>query len=104
MSAWLVLLLGGLATFAERYAFVYLFGRTQLPPAVHRALRFVPPAVLGALVVPELVAPGGRVSLAADNFRLFAGLLAALVAWRTKHALLTIVVGMLALVLLEWLL
>ena len=102
MSVWLVLLLGGLLTFGMRFIFIYLLGRYELPPAARRALRFVPPGVLSAIVFPELFVRDGRLALATDNYRLLAGLLAGFVAWRTKNTLLTIVVGMLALVLLEW--
>ena len=37
------------------------------------------------------------------NLRLPAGLLAALVAWRTRNVLLTITAGMVALWLMQWL-
>lgn len=101
MNIWLVLLLGGLLTFGMRFIFVYLLGRFELPALVRRALRFVPPAVLTAIVVPELTVRSGQVDLSWTNFRLLAGLAAVLVAWRTKNMLLTILAGMVVLVLLE---
>jgi branched-subunit amino acid transport protein len=70
---------------------------------MRRALRFVPPSVLTAIVVPELFVRAGEIQLSPSNFRLAAGLLAVLVAWRTRNTLLTILAGMLALVMLEWL-
>lgn len=87
----------GAVTYAIRLSFVALFGRLDdVPPRLERALRFVPAAVLGALVLPALVVvqPDGG-ALRAD--RLVAGGLAAGVAWRTEDVLATMVVGMVAL-------
>ena len=103
MSIWLVMLLGGLVTFAIRFSFIYLFGKLHIPGTVRRALHYIPPAVLSALVFPELFMHERVLSLSLDNTRLLAGLMAVAVAWYSKNTLLTIVVGMLALVLLEWL-
>ena len=61
----------------------------------------MPPAVLGALIVPALLAPAGALDLSLANARLLAGLLAVAVAWRTRNALLTMVAGMGALLLLQ---
>jgi branched-subunit amino acid transport protein len=104
MNVWLVFLLGGLLTFGMRFSFIYLLGRYEMPETIRRALRFVPSAVLSAIVVPELFVRSGEIQFSLTNYRLLAGLLAVLVAWRTKNTLLTILAGMLALVLLEWLL
>ena len=103
MSIWLVMLLGGLFTFGMRFSFIYLLGRFEVAETVRRALRFVPPAILTAIVIPELFVRSGEIQVSPMNFRLAAGLLAVVVAWRTKNMLLTILGGMLALVLLEWL-
>ncbi len=91
-----VLILGmALVTFAVRYPVLALVGNIPLPERVFQALRYVPPAVLAAIIVPALLMPDGdRLFIAADNARLIAGLAAALVAWRTKNLLITIVVGM----------
>lgn len=90
----------GLATFALRLA---LIGAPQwrLPAALGRALRFVPVAVLTAIIVPEILRPGGQLNLAPANPRLWAGLLAVIIAWRTRSVLLTIALGMATLWLLQ---
>jgi len=87
----------GLITFAIRVSLIALFGRTDVSPGVRRSLRFVPPAVLMALAAPALVRPEGPIDLAFTNPHLLAGLLAALIAWRTRNTLLTISTGMTAL-------
>jgi branched-subunit amino acid transport protein len=91
---WLTLLGAGLVTFLLRLSFIALLGNRQVPDALRRALRFVPPAVLSAIIFPEVLLPGGHWDLSITNARLWAGVLAALVAWRTKNILLTIAVGM----------
>ena len=101
MSIWLVFLLGGVLTFGMRFIFIYLLGRFEIPETLRGALRFVPPALLSAIVVPELLVRSGQIDLTLSNFRLLAGLAAVLVAWKTKNTLLTILGGMLVLVLLE---
>jgi len=101
MNIWLVMLLGGLLTFGMRLSFIYLLARIEVPDVVRRALRFVPAAVLSALVMPELFMPGGHLDLGLGNHRWIAGLLAMIVAWRTRNMLLTILSGMLAIALLQ---
>lgn len=97
MSLWLVMLFAGLLTFATRLSFIWLLGRREMPDWLRRALRFVPPAVLTAIVFPEVLMRGGALDLSLANARWPAALAAALVAWRTKSALWTIVAGMLIL-------
>jgi branched-subunit amino acid transport protein len=55
-------------------------------------LRYVAPAVLAALVLPELVYIGGAISIL--NPRLIAGVVAGIVAWRTENLTVTVMVGM----------
>ncbi len=95
-AATLWALIAGMAlmTFGLRLSVIGLLGRVRLPQIVLRALRFVPPAVLSAIILPEVLRPGGTFDLSLSNARLPAGLLAALVAWRTRNVLLTIGAGM----------
>jgi branched-subunit amino acid transport protein len=102
VNIWLIFLLGGLLTFGMRYSFIYLLGRFELPETLRRALRFVPPAVLSAIVLPELVIRTGQFDVSLTNFRLLAGIVAILVAWKTRNTLLTILAGMVALLILEF--
>jgi branched-subunit amino acid transport protein len=102
MNIWLVLLLGGLITFGMRFSLIYLFGRFHVPEALRKALHYVPPAVLSAIIFPELFIRNETLNLSLDNYRLMAGLVAILVAWFTKSILITILAGMLALFLLQF--
>jgi len=101
VNIWLVLILGGLITFGMRFSLIYLFGRFEIPQTLLRALRYVPPAVFSAIIFPELFYREGSLDLAFTNTRLLAGLVAILVAWFSKNTLLTIIVGMIALLILQ---
>ncbi len=94
-----VLMIAGMAlvTVAVRYPVLALVGKIELPKPVLRALRFVPSAILAAIILPELVYRDDQIYIAVDNNFLIAGIIAGLVAWRSKSLLLTIVLGMLAL-------
>ncbi len=96
-ALWAIILGGMAATYTTRLSFLVLVPHERLPLAARRALRFVPPAVLAAIILPELTRPGGTLDLSVGNVRLLAGALAALVAWRFKNTWLTIGAGMIAL-------
>lgn len=94
LSLWLLFLGIGLGTFALRFSFIYFFGRVEMPAWLRRALRFVPASALAALVFPAFTHPAGVFDLSLGNVRLLAGLGAALVAWRTRNVLWTLITGM----------
>lgn len=101
-TAWTAILLAAVGTFAMRASFLAAANRlTSLPPRVERLLRQIPPAALAALVVPAFVRPDDAVDLLQPQ--LPAGLLAGLVAWRTRNVALTLVVGLGSLLVLRWL-
>ena len=103
VQVWTIILLIGLCTFLLRLSFIQLRDRIRLPGLLQQALRYVPAAVLAALVVPALLRPEGAIELSPGNERLVAGALAALVAWWSGNVLLTMAVGMGGLWLLQWL-
>ena len=104
MNIWLVMLVGGLLTFATRLSFILLLHRIKVPVWFRRGLRFVPVAVLSAIILPELTRPEGTLFLSWRNPQLLAGAVAILVAWRTKNVILTIVAGMAALLVFQFVL
>jgi branched-subunit amino acid transport protein len=98
---WITIIISGLLTVAIRLSFILVLGRMKVPDSFTRALRFVPAAVLSAIILPEMVRPGGELNISIANPRLLAGLVAGLIAWRTKNILLTIIAGMGALWLFQ---
>jgi branched-subunit amino acid transport protein len=91
---WLTILGAGAVTFALRLSLIALLGRIRIPPSLRQALRFVPAAVLTAVVIPLLFYKNGVLEVSLGNERLLAGLVAALIAWRTRSVLFTLVGGM----------
>jgi len=94
-----------LATFVTRYTMIAVLGRPDparpfggdeesggvQPGLLRRWLRYVPAAVLAALVVPAALAPRGELDL---GLPALAVLIGAVVAWRTRNVLWTIAAGM----------
>lgn len=101
MNIWLVMFFGGLITFGMRFSFIYLFGKFEVPETMRRALHYVPPAVLSALIFPEVFLLNQQLDFSPGNHRLLAGLASVIVAYFTKNTLVTILAGMVALVLLQ---
>ncbi len=94
-AAWAVFAIIGAGTLVLRGAMIVLWGRlSAIPPTVERGLRFIPPAVLAALVLPALLVSDGVFTVGP---RLVAGTVAIVVAWRTRNVLATIGVGMVVL-------
>ena len=83
-----------LVTFLVRYPVLAIVGRVKLPERIIRALRYVPVAVLTAIIAPELLIRDGAPALTLANAYLVGGLVAILVAWRWGHLLITILAGM----------
>jgi branched-subunit amino acid transport protein len=98
MNHWPIILGMALVTFTPRYGVLALLGRMEMPKPIFRALRFVPPAVLSAIILPALLLDkDGNLYIALDNSYLVAGIVAGIIAWRSRNLLLTIVLGMLVL-------
>ncbi|HRV96235.1 MAG TPA: AzlD domain-containing protein [Anaerolineae bacterium] len=97
LSLWLIIITAGLVTFAVRLSFIALLGKMNLPVLLERGLRYVPVAVLPALIAPALFFQQGQLALSWGNERLVAGLVAIIVSVYTKNMLLTIGAGMLML-------
>ncbi|HSM81034.1 MAG TPA: AzlD domain-containing protein [Nodosilinea sp.] len=95
MHDWLLVAAMALVTFLIRYVLLALSGRIQLPLALVRALGYVPPVVLTAIVVPAVVLPDGEtLALGWRNARLVGAIAGVgLALWR-QNLLLTIAGGM----------
>ncbi len=100
-ALWLTIMGAGAVTFALRLSFIALLGRMETPLFLGRALRFVPAAVLTAVVIPLLFYDNGALAVSLGNERLLAGLVAALIAWRSRSVLFALGGGMAALWMLQ---
>ncbi|MHC1715195.1 MAG: AzlD domain-containing protein [Acidaminococcaceae bacterium] len=81
-------------TFATRFGCVALFRQTEMPIWLERWLKHIPTAILTALIVPALLLPKGQLDLTWHNHYLLAGILAAIVAYKSHNIVFTIVLGM----------
>ena len=94
----------GLVTFLIRLSFIAFGHHLPADPRISNVLRYVPLAILGALIAPEIFMIGGNLNATPDNPRLWAALVALLVARLTRSVLATIAAGMAALwVVQAWL-
>jgi branched-subunit amino acid transport protein len=97
MNIWLIMIALAIGTFLIRVSFIVLLGSREIKPMFSRALRFVPASVLCALVIPQILSRDRSILISVANPQLLAGIIAAVVAWRTKNILLTILSGMIVL-------
>ena len=101
MTVWIIMLGLALGTFLLRTSFILVLGDHGIHPVLERALRFVPAAVLSALVVPEILVRHNSLLVSPRNPQLVAGIVAATIAWRSKSVVLTILGGMITLWILQ---
>lgn len=93
----LILVIGMMVvTFGPRLLPLALADRLELPAPVVRLLRYVPVAVLSAIIVPLALQPRGAIDLSLANAHLGATLVAIVVAAITRNMMATIVVGLVA--------
>ncbi len=92
MSTLLAIVATGLGTYFSRSAFILLLADRRITPNVMLALQYVAPAVLGSLIMTMLVGPGGDAAIGLAELSALAG--AGLVAWKSRNAVYTLVVGM----------
>ena len=83
-----------LVTFAVRYPVLAILGRVSLPDRMMRALRYVPTAVLSAIIIPGLIVQNDAIALTPSNAYLVAGIFSIAVAAFTRKLLPTIIAGM----------
>jgi branched-subunit amino acid transport protein len=101
LKLWAVILAVGALNYASRLSFIAFFARRSIPPLLARALRYVPAAMLAALIVPMIFLPAPAAG-AFFNPRIVAALVAGTVAWTTRSTLKTMAAGMATLWLLQW--
>lgn len=93
LATWGVIAALGLATFATRLSFLGLL-RGELPGWLRQGLNYVPPAILAAIVTPQLLAGPPGAGLALDAARSLAALAGLAVAVLTRNTFAAIAAGM----------
>lgn len=94
IAIWGVIAALGLATFATRLSFLALLGEGDLPLWLRRILHYVPPAILAAIIAPQILTGAPGLAAALDGPRSIAALAGFAVAWTTRSTFATMAVGM----------
>jgi len=103
LKLWAVVAIVGALNYLSRLSFIAVFARRRVPPLLGRAFRYVPAAMLTALVVPMVVVvPVHDAQVALP--RIVAALVAGVVAFRTHSQLKTLGCGMVTLWIVQALL
>ncbi len=91
----LYLIIGmALVTYFTRIGALALFRFTGVPTWLNRWLKYVPVAILTALIVPSLLIPKGYLDISLNNHYLIAGIVAAFVAYKSRNIIATLSIGM----------
>ena len=83
-----------LVTYTPRLAPVFLLSSRPLPRLVIGWLRYVPVAVLAAMLLPSIVLQNNQVNLGPNNLFFWAAWPTLLVAWKTRSLFGSVVLGM----------
>ncbi len=84
----------GLVTYLPRLFPVWFLSSRDLPQVVIVWLKYIPPAVLAAMLLPSVVVSGDRLDLSPNNLFLLAALPTLVVAWKTRSLFASVLVGM----------
>jgi branched-subunit amino acid transport protein len=101
LKLWTVIFAVGLLNYLSRLSFIAVFARRSMPPTLARALKYVPAAMLTALILPMIVADPATGNTLAVTPRVAAAIIAGVIAFFTRSSLMTLGTGMVALWLLK---
>ena len=105
MRTEIVLIIMGMAavTFFTRFASAVLFRQTGVPVWFERWMKHVPTGILTALIIPALLLPKGYLDVSIHNHYLLAGLVATVAACFFRNAIVTMSLGLVAMLSLRFL-
>ena len=83
-----------MVTYVPRLLPLWVLSSRSLPPLVVTWLRYVPVAVLAAMLLPSLVIADQNINVSIDNIFLWAAIPAFLMAWKTQSLFGAVVAGM----------
>ncbi|MDG2459980.1 MAG: AzlD domain-containing protein [Luminiphilus sp.] len=98
----LAIVLTGLGSYIMRAFFIFALARYTFPPTLLRALEFVAPTVMAALVISMMTTPEGE--LVAGPPEALGLICAAVTAKLTGNHILSLAAGMISFWLLGWVL
>lgn len=104
MHSNILLIIIGMAavTFFTRYACLALFNHGGISARLAKWLKYVPTAILSALIAPALLLPTGSLDVSINNHYLLAGAVAALTAYISRNVIATMGLGLAVMFALRW--
>ncbi len=98
----LIIIIGmGIVTYFTRIGALALFRFIGVPSWLNRWLKYVPVAILTALIVPSLLLPQGYLDISINNHYLIAGIVAAVVAYKSRNIIATLGLGISVMLVLK---
>lgn len=97
----LVLIGMSVVTYIPRMLPLVVLSKVKLPPLFLKWLKYIPVAVLSALLAPGILLSHNHIAFNFDNKALLASLPCFIVAAKTKNLFLTVLVGIVSMFLLQ---
>jgi branched-subunit amino acid transport protein len=94
LKLWIVIVVVGAQNYFSRLSFIAFFSRRAMPKPLARALKFVPAAMLTALIVPMVLPMPPTVIPPFLTPKIVAAIAAAIIAFTTRSTVATLGVGM----------
>ncbi len=91
-----------LVTYLTRVSLLVIVGRSPVPGAVIRGLKYIPIGILAAVVIPGVLVVDGRIDISPSNFAIAGGIVSGLIAAKWKNVLLAMLGGVLVVVFLRF--
>jgi branched-subunit amino acid transport protein len=94
LEIWIALFGMAVVTIVTRALFLMAGEHVTVPDRIQRALRYAPAAALAAIILPDLMTWHGHFTLSVSNYKLVAGISAAVFYLLTRRMVGMILVGM----------
>ncbi len=97
----LIILGMSIVTYIPRALPIIVLSKFKLPDWFLRWLKYIPIAILSALLFPQIMIFEDHVNISLDNKNLLAAIPSLLVAYKTKSLFITVLVGIISMLLLN---
>lgn len=91
-----------LVTYLPRALPLTILSKVKLPPFILEVLKYIPVAILGALLLPSILMPNGVLDISLSNYTLIAAVITCIVAFSFKKLFFTIITGVLCMFTLNY--
>lgn len=97
----LIILGMSIVTYFPRALPIIVLSKIQTPQWFMRWLRYIPIAVLSALLVPQILISEDMVNISINNKNLIAAIPCFIIAYKTKNLFITVLTGIITMLLLN---